>query len=183
MEKIKIHDKVFRKFIPYEKLCTIFDEVAARLNSDFGPTATDEDPIVLVCVLNGSIMFMGELLKRLNFPLRIVSTKLTSYYGMDSCGEVSQSLGFTGVIEGARCIVVEDIVDTGKSIAKMKQLLSKASAREIYYCTLCFKPGKYQAAEKIDYCGIEIPDDFVVGFGLDYDELGRNLPDIYTLDI
>lgn len=183
MDKIKIHDKVFRKFIPYEELSTIIDKVADRLNEDFIGTATDEDPICLVCVLNGSIMFLGELLKRLKFPCRIVSTKLTSYVGFNSQGEVSQALGFTGEIKGARCVVIEDIVDTGKSIAKIKKLLTKASASEIRYCSLFLKPGKFDYCEKIDYVGCEIPDDFVVGFGLDYDEVGRNLPDLYTLDI
>ena len=179
MKKITLKDKTFKTFIPYERISAAIDEVAARINADF--KGCDDVP-VLLCVLNGSIMFMGELMKRLDFECQIVSTKLTSYEGTNSTGRVKQALGLTADITGRRVIIVEDIVDTGNTIVELKRILSEAGASQSYVCTLLMKPEAYSQDIAIDYIAMEIPNDFIVGFGLDYDELGRNYKDIYVLD-
>ena len=178
MKKITLKDKTFRTFIPYEKISAAIDDVAADINKDF---AGCEDFPILLCVLNGSIMFMGELMKRLDFNCQIVSTKLTSYDGTSSTGKVKQALGLTADITGRRVIIVEDIVDTGNTIVELKKILADAGASESRICTLLYKPEACRKDLTLDYVAMEIPNDFIVGFGLDYDELGRNFKDIYTL--
>ena len=179
MSKITLHDKTFKKAIPYEELSKAIDKVADNINADF---AGCEDIPILLCVLNGSIMFMGELMQRLNFNCQVVSIKLTSYEGTSTTGRVKQAMGLTSDITGRRVIVVEDIVDSGNTIVELKEILAEKGAAESYICTLLLKPDAYKKDIKIDYVAMEIPNDFIVGFGLDYDELGRNYKDIYTLD-
>lgn len=179
MEKVTLKDKTFKKLISYEKIASAIDAVAEKINADFEGCT---DVPVLLCVLNGSIMFMGELMKRLNFNCQIISTKLTSYEGTSTTGRVKQAMGLTSSIEGRRVIIVEDIVDTGNTIVELKEILKENKAAESKICTLLLKPDAYKKDIKIDYVAMEIPNDFIVGFGLDYDELGRNFKDIYTLD-
>lgn len=179
MEKVTLYDKTFRPFIKYEKIIEAIDGVAEKINRDFEGC---QDVPVLLCVLNGSIMFMGELMKRLNFNCQTISIKLTSYEGTNSTGRVKQALGLTSDITGRRVIVVEDIVDTGNTIVELKNILADKGAAESKICTLLLKPDAYKKKEPIDYVAMEIPNDFIVGFGLDYDEIGRNLKDIYILD-
>ena len=179
MKKITLKDKTFRTFIPSEKISAAIDDVAADINKDF---AGCEDFPVLLCVLNGSIMFMGELMKRLDFNCQIISIKLTSYEGTETTGKVKQAMGLTADITGRRVIVVEDIVDSGNTIVELKNILLEKGASEAKICTMLFKPDAYKKDLKIDYIGLEIPNDFIVGFGLDYDEYGRNYKDIYVLD-
>lgn len=179
MNKITLHDKTFRKFIPYEKLSAAIDQVAEKINADFEGC---EDIPVLLCVLNGSIMFMAELMQRLRFDCQVVSTKLTSYAGTSTTGRVKQAMGLTADIIGRRVIVIEDIVDSGNTIVELKEILAEKGAAESKICTLLLKPEAYKKDIAIDYVALEIPNDFIVGFGLDYDELGRNYKDIYVLD-
>ena len=179
MEKITLKDKTFKTAIPYEKISAAIDEVAEKINKDF--VGCNDIP-VLLCVLNGSIMFMGELMKRLRFDCQIISTKLTSYVGTSSTGRVKQAMGLTADITGRRVIVVEDIVDSGNTIVELKSILEEKGASESRICTLLLKPEAYKKDVRIDYVAMEIPNDFIVGFGLDYDELGRNYKDIYVLD-
>ena len=179
MRKITLHDKTFRKFIPYEKLSAAIDQVAEKINADFEGC---EDIPVLLCVLNGSIMFMAELMQRLRFDCQVVSTKLTSYAGTSTTGRVKQAMGLTADIIGRRVIVIEDIVDSGNTIVELKEILAEKGAAESKICTLLLKPEAYKKDIAIDYVAREIPNDFIVGFGLDYDELGRNYKDIYVLD-
>ena len=179
MEIITLKDKTFKKHISYEKISAAIDEVANKINADFEGCT---DVPVLLCVLNGSIMFMGELMKRINFNVNVISIKLTSYEGTSSTGRVKQAMGLTSSIEGKRVIVVEDIVDSGNTIVELKEILKEKGAAESKICTLLLKPDAYKKDVKLDYVAMEIPNDFIVGFGLDYDELGRNYKDIYTLD-
>ena len=179
MQKITLYDKTFRQFIPYSKLIEAIDEVAEKINRDFEDC---EDVPILLCVLNGSIMFMGELMKRLRFNCQTVSIKLTSYEGTNSTGRVKQALGLTADITGRRIIVIEDIVDTGNTIVELKEILAEKGASESRICTMLLKPDAYRKDVPLEYVAMEIPNDFIVGFGLDYDELGRNLKDIYVLD-
>ena len=179
MQRIQIKDKTFKTLIPYEQISEAIDKVADRLNADFGSSTT---PPILLCVLNVSIMFMGELMKRVDFDCQTVSIKLTSYEGTSSTGKVRQALGLTSDITGRDVIIVEDIVDTGHTIVALKKILEDAGAKAAYVCTLLLKPDAYKQDVKIDYIAMEIPNKFIVGFGLDYDELGRNYKDIYVLD-
>ena len=179
MQKVTLNDKTFKLFIPYSKIEEAIDEVAEKINKDFEGC---EDVPVLLCVLNGSIIFMGELMKRMRFNCQIVSIKLTSYQGTSTTGRVKQAMDLTADVTGRRVIVVEDIVDSGNTIVRLKEILAERGAAESKICTMLFKPEAYTKDIKLDYIAMEIPNDFIVGFGLDYDELGRNLKDIYVLD-
>ena len=179
MEKVLLKDKTFKKFITYDKISAAIDDVADKINADFKDA---QDCPVLLCVLNGSIMFMGELMKRLTFNCQIVSTKLTSYVGTSTTGNVRQAMGLTADIKGRRVIIVEDIVDSGNTIVELKNILEEHGAASSYICTLLFKPEAYKKDIALDYVAMEIPNEFIVGFGLDYDELGRNFKDIYVID-
>ena len=179
MEKVRLFDKTFKQFIPNARIEQAIDEVAARINRD-NEGCTDI-PVILF-VLNGSMMFTSALMKRLKFTCELVSIKLASYAGTSSTGEVKEMMGFTSDITGRRVIVVEDIVDTGNTIVSLVQKLKDHHAREVKICTLLFKPESYDKDVKLDYVGLSIPNAFIVGYGLDYNEVGRNFEDIYVLD-
>lgn len=176
-----LHDKTFVPFIPYGQIEDAIDKVAEQLNRQYGDS---KEPPVLVCVLNGSILFTGELLKRLTFPLEVVSLKLSSYEGTKTTGVVHSVLGLSGSVEGKEVIVAEDIVDTGNTLEELHRTLRAEGATGIKVCTLLFKPEAFRKGPELrpDFVGMEIPNRFIVGFGLDYDQLGRNLRDIYVLD-
>ena len=180
MNKVKLFDKTFKPLIPYSQIAEAIDKVADEINKDFMDC---EDIPILLCVLNGSIMFTAELMKRLKFNCQVVSTKLTSYEGTSTTGKVKQAMGLTSDISGRRVIIIEDIVDSGNTIVELKRILDENGVSESKVCTLLYKPEAYKKDIKLDYVAMEIPNDFIVGFGLDYNELGRNLQDIYVLDI
>ena len=136
----------------------------------------------MLCVLNGSIPFTGELLTRLEFNCELVSIKMSSYQGTKSTGTVLNMMGLTADVRGRRVIICEDIVDTGNTIVALKELLLDKGATDVKICTMLFKPEVYKKDVRLDYVGMAIPNAFIVGFGLDYDELGRNLRDIYVID-
>ena len=177
-EKIVLHDKTFVPFISNEEIEKAIDELAARMNAEFKGC---EDVPVLLCILNGAILFTAELMKRLDFPIELMSMKLSSYTGTHTSGEVKTVMGLTGNVKDRMVIIVEDIVDTGNTIVKIKEILKDAGAKDSKVCTLLLKPEVYKQEYRLDYVGKSIPNAFIVGFGLDYDELGRNLPDIYVL--
>jgi len=180
MEKhIKFHDKWFKPFISHDRIISAIDSVAQRVNSDFHGCC--DVPIVL-CVLNGAIPFTGELLQRLEFDCELVSIKMSSYQGTHSTGTVLNVMGLTSDVRGRRIIICEDIVDTGNTIVALKDLLLDKGASDVKICTMLLKPDVYDKPAKIDYIGMSIPNAFIVGFGLDYNELGRNLKDIYVID-
>jgi hypoxanthine phosphoribosyltransferase len=179
MERITLKDKTFKLFIPYEDISAAIDDVAKKINADFEGCT---DCPVLLCVLNGSIMFMGELMKRLKFDCQIVSTKLTSYEGTCTTGSVKQAMGLTADITGKRVIVIEDIVDTGLTMHGFIQQLKDEGARSVELTSFLFKPDSLQYPDATPkYVGKSIPTKFVLGYGLDFDEKGRNLPSLYTL--
>ena len=179
MERVKLFDKTFKLFIPNEVIEKAIDDVADRLNAD---NAGCTDIPIILCVLNGSMMFTSELMKRLNFTCELVSIKLASYAGTSSTGEVKEMMGFTSDVTGRRVIAVEDIVDTGNTIVTVARKLKEHQAKEVKICTLLFKPDAYKKDVKLDYVGLSIPNAFIVGYGLDYNEVGRNFKDIYVLD-
>ena len=179
MDTITLHDKTFRPFIPYERIEAAIEAVAEKLNLDYEGC---EDIPVLLCTLNGAIMFTSELMKRLRFNCQLSCIKLSSYQGTKSTGTVVTTLGPTCDVKGRRVIITEDIVDTGNTIVALQEMLQDQGAAEVRICTMLLKPEVYDKDAKLDYVGMEIPNAFIVGFGLDYDELGRNLKDIYVLD-
>ena len=179
MERVRLFDKTFKTFIPNEEIEKAIDNVAAKVNADFRGCT---DIPILLCVLNGSILFTAELMKRLDFNCEVVSIKLSSYSGTERGEKVRQMMGLTADITGRRVIIVEDIVDSGNTIMELRKILAEKGAAASYICTMLLKPEVYTKDETLDYVAIEIPNRFIVGFGLDYDELGRNLKDIYVLD-
>jgi hypoxanthine phosphoribosyltransferase len=181
MDKITLHDKTFRRFIPNEEIEKAIDAVAQRLNKDYAD-CTDQNPAILLCTLNGAVIFAAELLKRVTFPLVLKACKLSSYEGTSSTGVVKTEVPLPSRLEGKRVIIVEDIVDTGNTIVAMTQKLRELGVKDARVCTLLVKRDVYDKDVPLDYVAMEIPNRFIVGFGLDYDELGRNIKDIYVLD-
>ncbi len=179
MREVKVWDKTFVPFIGHDELMGCIDNVAEKINTDF--EGTTDIPVIL-CILNGAIMFTGELMQRLNFPCQLVSTKMTSYVGTSTTGEVKQTMPLTASVKGRRVIITEDIIDTGLTIKAMKKILLEEGAAEVKVCTMLFKREAYRTGDPIDYVGREIPNRFILGFGLDYNEIGRNLKDIYVLE-
>ena len=179
MGRIHLHDKYFTPYIPYKKIEAAIDKVAEKINRDF---KNSSDVPIIMCVLNGSIMFTAELMQRLNFNCELSSIRLSSYEGTVSKGFTRQVLGLDKSVKNRTVIVVEDIVDTGKTIIDIHDLLMEAGARDVRYCTLILKPEVYKQDVELDYVGLEVENKFIVGFGLDYDQLGRNYKDIYILD-
>jgi hypoxanthine phosphoribosyltransferase len=177
MDHIKIRDREFNLFISEEKINSIIQEMAVKMKSDL----KDKDPL-FVCVLNGAFMFASELFKSLGFvESEITFVKMASYRGTHSTGIIRQLIGLNEVIEGRTVVVLEDIVDSGSTIENIIQQLKELNPGEIKIATLLFKPAAVIKEIQLDYVGMEIPNDFIVGFGLDYDGYGRNLKDIYSV--
>ena len=174
---IQLHDKKFRIMIPAEQIDKAVDAVAQRINADY---AGKETPLFLG-ILNGSIMFMSDLIKKIEFQNELSFVKLASYDGTCSTGCVKSLIGLNNSIEGRHVIIVEDIVDTGESIEHMIKELEARNPASVEVCTLFFKPGSYRKTLPIKYRAMEIGNEFIVGYGLDYDQLGRSLKDIYVV--
>ncbi len=174
---IQLHDKKFRVMIPAAKIDEAVQAVADRINADYA----DKETPLFVGVLNGSFMFMSDLIKKIEFNNELSFVKLSYYAGTESTGEVKSLIGLNGSIEGRHVIVVEDIVDTGESIEHMIRDLEARRPASIAVCTLFFKPGSYRKQVPVRYRAMEIGNEFIVGYGLDYDQLGRSLKDIYVV--
>ena len=177
-DKVKIHDKVFKPMITNEQIEKVIDNVADKINHDFEGCT---DVPVILCILNGSIMFTGELMKRLDFDCELVSMKVSSYDGTESTGKIRQVMGLTGSLKGKRVLIIEDIVDTGNTIDSLVSIARGEGASEVKICSMLLKPDVYKKTIPINYVAMSIPNDFIVGFGLDYNNLGRNYKDIYVL--
>jgi len=173
---IQLHDKKFVKYISSQEIDKAIQEVAIQLNKDY----TDEPPLILV-TLNGAIVFAADLLKQLQFSSVLSCIKLSSYQGTQSTNTMKTLIGLNEDVQGKRVLIIEDIVDTGKTYQTLVELLNEKGAKEIRIATLTMKPDAYKLDLPVHYVGINIPDKFVVGRGLDYDGLGRNLNDIYQL--
>lgn len=174
---VKLHDKTFRVMIPAEQLDAAIAKVAEQVNRDYA----DKDTPLFLGVLNGAFMFMAELMKKIEFNCELSFVKLASYSGMNSTGKVSELIGLKNNIEGKHVVIVEDIVDSGESMEHLIRSLSGHRPASIEIVTLFFKPKAYTKDFPIKYRALEIGNEFIVGFGLDYDELGRNLKDIYVV--
>lgn len=173
---IRIHDKVFSPYLTSE----IIIERIAALAQQIETENHGAKPVFLV-VLNGAFLFAAELIKRTNLHCEVEFVRLASYSGLSSTGDVKTLLGLGTNIEGRDVIVIEDIVDTGNTIRQLFEQLTRMHANSIKIATLLYKPDAYQGFVNLDYVGFEIPDDFVVGFGLDYDGYGRNINGIYKI--
>lgn len=176
MNTIKVKDKEFAISIPEERILTEVDRLAARLNRDL----EGENPLFL-CVLNGSFVFAADLFRRIDIPAEISFVKLASYEGTASTGKVKELVGLVEDITGRTVVVVEDIVDTGRTMQKLVADLKSRGPKAVHVCTLLLKPEKLKVKLDVEYVALEIPNDFIVGYGLDYDGYGRNLRDIYTV--
>ena len=173
---IHLHDKTFEPFISSDEIGFAIAEMAKHIEDDF----QDEVP-VFIGILNGSFMVLSDLLKQYKFPCEVEFLKLSSYQGIQSTGEVRELIGSDKSFEGRSIIIVEDIVDTGNTIETLKRIFKSHNVKSFKIATLFFKPESYKKDIKIDYVGIRIPDKFIVGYGLDYNGLGRNLSDVYQL--
>ncbi len=176
-KKIKLKELTFEVMIPGEKIDEAVAAVAQRINCDYAERQT---PLFLG-VLNGSFMFMSDLMKKIELDSELSFVKLASYEGTSTTGSVKSLIGLNSSIEGRHVIIVEDIVDSGNSIEHLVETLSPLNPASIRICTLFFKPNAYQKQLPIDYVAMEIGNEFIVGYGLDYDQLGRNLKDIYVV--
>jgi hypoxanthine phosphoribosyltransferase len=140
----------------------------------------DETP-VFIGVLNGSFMVVSDFMKKYKKSCEVSFIKMASYEGTSSTDEVKQLIGLNQDLTGRSVVIIEDIVDTGNTLVELKELFKKQNVKHLKIATLFFKPEAYKKDIKIDYVGIRIPNKFIVGYGLDYDGLGRNLPEVYKL--
>jgi len=177
MKRIKLWDKEFEISISFEQIQEAIKRMATQMKADL-----EDKNVIFVCILNGSFMFASDLMRELELPDAEISfLKLASYSGTDSTGQIKELIGFNENIQDRTVVVLEDIVDTGYTIADVMDKIRARGVKEVKIATLLFKPGAVKKPIHLDYIGIEIPNDFIVGYGLDYDRRGRNLKNIYTL--
>ena len=176
MSIVKVKDKTFKTFIPEEEIQRRVKAVAEKLNKDMA----GKNPLFLA-VLHGSFIFAADLMRYITIPCEISFVKLASYEGTTSTGKVKEVVGINQDLKGRTVVIVEDIVDTGHTMKHMLESLSKHNPESLHICTLLVKPSKLEVDLNIEYPAMEIPNDFIVGYGLDYDQQGRNLRDIYTI--
>ena len=176
MSTIKVKEKQFAISIPEAEILTAVQRVADAINHDL----EGKDPLFL-SVLNGAFMFTADLMKRITIPCEVSFIKLSSYEGTSSTGQVRQLMGLNQCIKGRTVVIVEDIVDTGLTMQKLLELLQAQEPAEVHIATLLLEPDKLKVPLHIEYAAMQIPNDFIVGYGLDYDGFGRNYKDIYTV--
>ena len=176
MKEILIKDKLFKVLISGRKISRRIDEIAAMINRDF-----EGREVIFIGILNGAFMFAADLFKRINLKARISFVKLSSYHGTSSSGSIRELIGLNEDLENKNIIILEDIIDSGETLEWIVNDLSGKKAAEIRVAALLLKPEAYSGRIPVDYVGFKIPRDFVIGYGLDYDGFGRNLPSVYSL--
>ena len=176
MSTVKIIDKTFKTSITEEQIKQRVKELGRQISKDM----EGKNPL-LIGVLNGSFMFAADLLREITIPCEISFVKLASYEGILSTGKVKEIMGLNEDISGRTVIIVEDIIDTGRTMRQMLDSLSVRRPESIHICTLFVKPDKLEEPLDIEYVAFSIPNEFIVGYGLDYDQQGRGLKEIYTL--
>lgn len=176
IDTVRIKDKTFKVSIPESEIRQRVKELTAAINHDM----EGKNPLLLG-VLNGSFMFAADLMRELTIPCEISFVKLASYQGTTSTGKVKEVIGINEDLTGRTVIIVEDIVDTGATMKQMIESLGTRNPASIDICTLFVKPDKLKEPLDIKYAAFSIPNDFIVGYGLDYDQQGRHLKEIYTL--
>lgn len=175
---LKLHDRKFKLMIPEAKISEVVTGIANRINEDY----KDKTAPLFVGVLNGSFMFISDLVRRIDFNCEVTFVKISSYQGLNSTGVVEDLVGLNIDVKDRHVIIVEDIVDTGVSIEHMYDKIMKDKPASLEVCTLFFKPNAYQKQIPIKYVAMEIGNEFIVGYGIDYDQYGRNLKDIYVVE-
>ncbi len=176
MKEVKVLDKTFVKFIDHDDLLKAIGKLAQQINDDL-----KNKEVVFMGILNGSFMFASDLMKEINLNCIITFVKVASYSGTSSTGKVERLIGINEDIEGKTVVILEDIVDTGNTMEHILKQLKGYDPAEIKIATLLFKPEAFKKDYPIDYVAIEIPNEFVLGYGLDYDGYGRNLKHLYKL--
>lgn len=176
MDKVQVKDKTFRIFIESASIQKRVSEISAQIDAEY----QGRKPLFIV-VLNGAFMFAADLFKNLKIECEVTFVKLSSYSGTKSTEVVKELIGLNENISGRDVIIVEDIIDTGITMENMMEKFKQSNPSSLKICTMLFKPNAFRKNYKIDYIGMEIPNDFIIGYGLDYDGFARNLPDIYTL--
>ena len=175
MERIKVYDKEFELFIPNEQIMEVVSDMAEKINSDLAGRQ-----VIFMGILNGAFMFASDLIRMITLDCQITFLKLASYAGTSSTGTVKRLIGINEDISRQTVVIIEDIVDTGITLENIIKQLSGYEPGEIRIATMLFKPDAYLKDIKLAYVGMEIPNDFILGYGLDYEGYGRNLAHIYT---
>lgn len=177
MKSIQLHDKDFVPFISKEQIDDYVQQLTKQLAKDIEP---DEVPI-FIGILNGSFMFAADFLRKYPHDCHITFVKMASYEGVNSTGKIKHLVGINEDLEGKTVVILEDIIDTGNTLSEIYDIFKDKNVKQLKIATLFFKPEVFKKDLHIDYIGKSIEDKFIVGYGLDYDGLGRNLPDIYKL--
>ncbi|WP_338424005.1 hypoxanthine phosphoribosyltransferase [Galbibacter pacificus] len=173
---IKLYDTYFEPFISAEEINAAIEQMVEKVKADF----KNETPI-FICVLNGAFMFASDFIKKYDQDCELSFVKLSSYHGISSTGIVKTLLDVPDNVEGRSVVILEDIIDTGKTVKELVSMFSNINVKKFKIASMFYKPDVYSGEYNIDYVGIEIPNKFIVGYGLDYDELGRNLPEVYQI--
>ena len=176
MTNVQLKDKIFELLIP-EKV--IIKEIR-RIAKDIERDMKDKDPL-FICVLNGAFIFASELIKRMNLSCEVGFIRIKSYEGTRSSGSIKEIQGFVDNIENRHVVIIEDIIDTGNTVSYLLHKLQAENPASIKVACMLFKPNALEIEVKPDYCALEIPNDFIVGYGLDYEGIGRNLKNIYKI--
>jgi hypoxanthine phosphoribosyltransferase len=177
MEQITLHNRIFKKHISSQEIQNAVTNIAGRINSDM----KNETLPVFLSILNGSFMFTSDLMKHIQFNCILNFVKLSSYDGLSSKGTIKELIGLNLDLTGKTVIILEDIVDTGTTLEYLIDTISKHNPKQLKIATMFFKPEAYRKDFKLDYTGIHTSNEFIAGYGLDYDGLGRNYPEIYKL--
>ncbi len=173
---IQVLDKTFEVFISSEEIQREVRSLATQINKDL----QDED-VVFIAVLNGSFMFAADLMKSISLSSEISFVKMSSYHGTTSSGRVDELIGLNNDVKNKTVVIVEDIIDSGITMDKMISLIEMENPKQLKICTLLYKPEAFKGTRPPDYVGFSIPNAFVVGYGLDYNEKGRNLDAVYQI--
>lgn len=177
MDTVKILDKTFKTYVSAQKIQQIVDEMANKMNKELAGK-----DVIFLGILNGSFIFAADLYRKINFDSQITFLKVASYEGTSSTGKVKRLIGVNESLENKTVVIIEDIIDSGITMSHIIKQLKGYEPAEIKVATFLFKPEAYQMNDTIDYIGLEIPNDFIIGYGLDYDGFGRNLENLYVIE-